>query len=150
MGWGIVTSTVIGVITLIAGLIAWLGQSLAFFVPAAAVRLGALEPEAELDQTLYVVETYAMGLSDMLLAWMLPLSALLMLVGHPVWPYLALIGSGVYVYFSAVTMLSRVYLKRRGKKVGRVASERAAYVFGVIWIMCSLGMTAAAIAELSS
>ena len=70
--------------------------------------------------------------------------------GHLVWPYLALIGSGVYQYFSAVTMLSRVYLKRRGKRVGRVTSVTAAYIWGLIWIVCSLAMTAAAIAELSS
>ncbi len=53
------------------------------------------------------------------------------------------------MYFSAVTMLSRVYLKRRGKKVGRSVSERTAYVFGVIWIACSVAMIALAAAELS-
>ena len=142
-------STVIGVITLLAGLLAWLGQSLAFVAPTAAVKLGVLEPEEEIDPTLYVVETYAMGLSDLLLAWTLPVSALLMLVGHAAWPYLALFGSGVYVYFSAVTMLSRVYLKSRGKKVGRVTSVRAAYVFGVIWVACSVAMTVAAVTHLS-
>jgi hypothetical protein len=104
----------------------------------------------QLDPTLYVVEARAMGLSDMLLGWMLPASAILMLVDHPIWPYLALIGSGVFIYFSAVIVLSRVYLKRRGKKVGRPASERAAYVFGAIWIVCSLAMIGLAAAELAS
>lgn len=140
--------TVIGVVTLIAGLVAWLGQGLAFFAPRTAVRLGVLEPEDEVDPTLYVVETYAMGIADMLLAWMLPASGLLMLVGHSAWPFLALVGSGVYLYFSLVTMLTRVCLKRRGKRVGRVVSERAAYVFGVIWILCSVAMSAAAVREL--
>ena len=143
-------SIVVGVVTLIVGLIAWLGQSLAFLAPSTAVSLGVLEPEEEVDSTLYVVEARAMGLSDMLLGWTLPVSALLMLVGHPFWPYLALIGSGVFIYFSAVIILSRVYLKRRGKKVGRPASERAAYVFGAIWIVCSLAMIGLAAAELSS
>ena len=143
-------SIVVGVVTLIVGLIAWLGQSLAFLAPSTAVSLGVLEPEEEVDSTLYVVEARAMGLSDMLLGWTLPVSALLMLVGHPFWPYLALIGSGVFIYFSAVIILGRVYLKRRGKKVGRPASERAAYVFGAIWIVCSLAMIGLAAAELSS
>lgn len=142
--------TAIGVVTLIAGLIAWLGQGLAFFAPRTAVRLGVLEPQDEIDPTLYVVETYAMGITDILLAWMLPASGFLMLVDHAAWPYLALIGSGVYIYFSLVTMLSRVCLKRRGKRVGRIASERAAYVFGAIWILCSLAMITEAIAELSA
>ena len=79
-------SIVVGVVTLIVGLIAWLGQSLAVLAPSTAVSLGVLEPEEEVDPTLYVVEARAMGLSDMLLGWTLPVSALLMLVGHPFWP----------------------------------------------------------------
>jgi hypothetical protein len=142
-------STIVGIATLIAGLIAWLGQSLAFLAPAAAVKLGVLEPEEELDPTLYLVEARAMGLSDLLLGWTLPASALLMLLQHPSWPYLALIGSGIFIYFSAVIVLSRVYLKRAGKKVGRPASERAAYAFGAIWIACSLAMTTLAVSALS-
>jgi len=140
----------ISIAVLIAGLIAWLGQSLAFLAPSIAVKLGVLEPEDEVDPTLYVVEARAMGLSDMLLGWTLPVSALLMFIGHRIWPYLALIGSGIFIYFSAVIILNRVYLKRRGKKVGRSASERAAYVFSAIWIVCSLVMIGLAAAELSS
>ena len=143
-------SFVVGLITLISGLIAWLGQSLAFLAPSVAVSLGVLEPEEELDATLYVVEVRAMGLSDMLMGWILPLSALLMLVRHPAWPYLALIGAGVFIYFSAVIILNRIYLKRSGKKVGRRTSEMAAYVFGAIWIVCSLAMIGLAAAELAS
>jgi hypothetical protein len=142
-------STVVGIATLIAGLIAWLGQSLAFLAPAAAVKLGVLEPEEELDPTLYLVEARAMGLSDLLLGWTLPASALLMLLQHPSWPYLALIGSGIFIYFSAVIVLSRVYLKREGRKVGRPASERAAYLFGGVWIACSLAMMTLAVSALS-
>lgn len=136
--------TAIGVITLLAGLIAWLGQTLAFVTPGLAVRLGVLEPEHEIDPTLRVVETRAMGLSDMLLAWTLPAGAALMLAGHPAWPTLALFGSGVFLYFSLVTALSRIYLKRQGKRVGRRTSERAAYAFSAIWILCSLAMVVAA------
>jgi hypothetical protein len=115
----------------------------------------------ELDPTLYVVEAPAMGLSDLLLGWILPASALLMILHHPFRPHLALIGSGVFIYFSALIgsgvfiyfsaliILSRVYLKREGMKVGRPASERAAYLFGGMWIACSLAMISLAIAALS-
>ena len=142
-------STAVGIVTPIVGLIAWLGQSLAFLAPAIAVRLGVLEPEEELDPTLYVVEVRAMGLSDLLLGWTLPAAACLMLLRHPMWPYLALIGSGVFIYFSAVIVLSRVYLRREGRKVGRPASERAAYVFSGVWIASSLAMIALAVSALS-
>ena len=142
-------SAAIAVVALIAGLIAWLGQSLSFLAPTTAVRLGVLESEDELDPTLYIIEAQAMGLSDMLLGWMLPASAVLALLRHPMWPYLALLGSGVFIYFSALIILSRIYLKRNGRKVGSASSERAAYVFGGIWISSSVAMTILAIATLS-
>lgn len=143
-------ATLIGVVTLVSGLIAWVGQILAWLAPSIAVRLGVLEPEDEVDPTLWIVERYAMGPSDAVLGWMLPLSAALMLVDQGAWPYLALSGAGVFLYFSAVTSLSRIHLKRNGLKVGRPSSERAAYVFGGIWSLCSLSMIGLAIVELSS
>lgn len=90
-------ATAVGIVTLIVGLVAWLGQGLAFLAPAIATKLGVLEPREELDPTLY----------------------------------------------------SRVYLRREGKKVGRPASERTAYVFGGIWIASSLAMTALAVSALT-
>jgi len=39
----------------------------------------------------------------MLLTWTLPLSALLMLLEHPLWPYLGLVGGGVFLVITTVT-----------------------------------------------
>ena len=143
-------ATAIGVVTLVAGLVAWIGQSLALLAPSVAVRLGVLEREEELDPALYLIETKAMGWSDMALGWILPAAALLMLIGHPLWPYLALVGSGIFLYFSAVTSLSRLYLRRAGRKVGRPASLRAAYLAGGIWSACAIAMIWLVALELSS
>jgi hypothetical protein len=142
--------TAIGIVVLIVGLIAWVGQSLAFLAPSLAVRLGVLEPEDEIDGTLRVVEAKAEGLTDMLLTWTLPLSGMLMLLDHPLWPYLALIGGGVFLYVAGLITLSRVFLKWEGKKVGRPASERGAYVFGLIWALSSVLMIVLAARELSA
>ena len=64
------------------------------------------------------------------------------------WPYLALFGTGVFVHFSSVSMMSRAYLGKGGKKVGRPASVRAASVFGAIWIGAALTMASLAVTEL--
>ncbi|MCP4547069.1 MAG: hypothetical protein GY835_11440, partial [bacterium] len=80
------------------------------------------------------------GLTDMLLTWTLPLSALLMLLGHPLWPYLGLIGGGVFLYVAGLITLSRIFLRREGKKVGAPSAERAAYIFGGIWALSALAM----------
>lgn len=140
--------TIIGIAVIVVGLIAWVGQSLSFLVPTIAIKLGLCEPEEEMDQSLYIIETKAQGLSDMLLGWTLPLSGLLMIFDHKLWPILALIGGGTYIYFSAVIMLSRIFLKKRGKKVGRQSSENSAYVFGSIWILSAITMIVLATNEL--
>ena len=140
--------TIIGIVVIVVGLIAWVGQSLSLLVPTIAIKLGLCEPEEEMDQSLYIIETKAQGLSDMLLGWTLPLSGILMIFDHKLWPILALIGGGTYIYFSAVIMLSRIFLKKRGKKVGRQSSENSAYVFGSIWILSAITMIVLATKEL--
>jgi hypothetical protein len=141
--------TAIGVLILVLGLIAWLGQTLAFLVPAVAVKLGVLEREAEIDPTLYIMEAKVEGLVDILLTWTLPAAALLMILGHPLWPYLGLFGAGVFLYFSGLITLSRVVLKRAGKQVGSPASERAAYLFGSLWALAAFAMIGLAAVHLS-
>jgi hypothetical protein len=142
-------STVIGVVTVATGLFAWLGQTVTFISPATGAKLGILEPEDEIDPTLRIIEAEAEGLIDMLLVWVLPAAALLMLLQVPIWPYIALVGAGIYIYFSALIMSCRVYLTRHGRKVGGVASVRATYIFGSIWFATAVAMIVLAVSELS-
>ncbi len=139
----------IGFFVIIAGLICWVGQSLSFISPNIALKLGLLEPPEEMDNTFYTIEAKALSLNDMLLTWTLPLSRFLMLFKHPLWPYLGLVGGGIFIYFAGLIILSRVFLKWRGKKVGRPSAEKAAYVFGVVWILASILMIVLASIELS-
>lgn len=143
-------TTAIGVLVLVLGLIAWIGQSLSFLAPSVAVSLGVLEPEGDLDPTLRIIEAKAEGLMDMALAWTLPASALLMLLDHRVWPYLALFGAGVTLYFAGLVSFSRVFLKAAGARVGKPNSEKAAYVFGALWAVSSVAMIVLAWIDLSS
>jgi hypothetical protein len=142
--------TAVGILVLVLGMIAWVGQSLAFLAPSLAVSLGVLEPENEVDPTLHIIEARAEGLADILLAWTLPTSALLMILGHPLWPYLALFGAGVFLYFSALITFSRIFLRGAGRKVGRPASERAAFLFGGLWAACSIAMVVLAANHLTA
>ena len=132
--------TALGILVLVLGSVAWIGQSLAFLAPSLAITLGVLEPEDEVDPTLHILEGKAEALADMLFAWTLPASALLMIVGHPIWPQLALFGSGVFLYFSALITFSRFFLARAGRVVGRPASVRTAYLFGGLWAACAVAM----------
>ena len=140
----------IGVFVIVVGLICWGGQSLVFIAPNIAMKLGLIEPPDEMDDTFYTMEAKAQALNDILLTWTLPISGFLMLLKHPLWPYLGLVGSGIYIYFACLIMLSRIFLKKQGKKVGGISSERAAYIFGVIWIMAALAMIVLAYRELTA
>jgi len=141
--------TTIGLIVLALGLVAWLGQTLAFIAPSMAVKLGVLEQETEIDPTLYIMEAKVEGLVDILLAWTLPAAALLMILDHPLWPYLGLFGGGVFLYFASLITFSRVFLKRAGKRIGSRSSERAAYLFGGLWALAAIAMIGLAAVHLS-
>ena len=130
----------VGIIVIVFGLIGWAGQTLSLLAPKTAVKLGVLEPEGEMDPVFHIYEAKVMGLADMLTTWILPLSGLLMLLKHPVWPFLGLIGGGIYIYFAGLIVLGRIILKKNGKKVGSSSSITAAYGFSVIWVLSAAAM----------
>ena len=141
-------TTVLGVSVIVLGLICWIGQSLVVFAPDVAVKLGVGEREQDLDRSMYLFERFSQGIPDILLTWMLPAAALMMLLGMDYWPILALIGGGVYLYFPAVFSITRVVLQKDGKKIGGPASVSAAYVLGALWTLAAIYMIVLAIAEL--
>jgi hypothetical protein len=133
--------TVFGVFVIIVGLICWIGQSVSFFFPDLAVRLGVLEPKDEMDDTFHLIDSKVLGLIDIALTWILPLSSIMMLLQIPYWPIFALIGSGIYIYFSGFVVFSRLFLSKAGKKVGSPSSQITGYVASFLWFIASLGMT---------
>jgi hypothetical protein len=142
--------TAIGIIVAAVGLICWIGPSLAVFALPTAIRLGVAVPEAEVDQSMHLFERFSQGIMDILLTWILPLSAILMLAGNSYWPFLALVGGGVYLYFPGVYMITRVVLKRHGKKVGSPSSVISAHVVGSISFLSAITMIVLAIMELQA
>ena len=143
-------TTLIGVIVVILGLICWVGQTMAVFFLPTAIKLGLFEPEHEVDPSMYLFERMSQGIMDLLLTWILPLSALLMILGQPSWPLFALVGGGVYLYFPGVFMITRIVLKQNGKSVGRPSSVRSANMFGSLWILSAITMIVLAVMRLSA
>ncbi len=141
--------TIAGILVVVLGLICWLGQSLVVFAPRVAVKLGVGEPEEDVDRSMYLFERFSQGIMDVLLTWMLPASALMMLLGNEHWPILALVGGGVYLYFPGVFSITRIVLKREGRKIGGPASQLTAYVLATLWTLSALWMIALAVAEVA-
>ncbi len=141
-------TTTLGILVIVLGLICWLGQSLVVFAPDVAVRIGVGEPEEDIDRSMYLFERYSQGIPDILLTWLLPAASLMMLLDHQHWPILALIGGGVYLYFPSVFSITRIVLRRDGRKVGSPASQVTAWVFGALWTLSAIYMIVLAIAEI--
>lgn len=142
--------TLLGIFVVVLGLICWLGQALVVFAPDVAVRLGVNEAEDTVDKSMYLFERYSQGIMDVLLTWLLPASAVMMLLDYAHWPVFALVGSGVYLYFPGVPSITRIVLKKNGLAVGGRASEVTAYVLGALWTLSALLMIALATAELGA
>ena len=142
-------TTALGILVIVLGLICWTGQALVVFAPDIAVKLGLGEPEQDLDRSMYLFERYSQGIMDILLTWILPAAALMMLLGLDQWPIFALVGAGVYMYFPGVFIITRIVLQRDGKKIGEPGSARTAYVLGTLWILSAIYMITMAIAELA-
>ena len=141
-------TTAMGILVIVLGLISWIGQTLVVFAPDIAVKFGVGEPEQEVDRSMYLFERYSQGIMDVLLTWILPAAALMMLLGIDQWAVFALVGGGVYLYFPGVFTITRIVLKRDGKKIGSPASQVTAYVFGTLWMLSAIYMIVLAVAEL--
>ncbi len=141
--------TLFGILVIVVGLIVFVGQGLCFFTPELATKLGVNSPADEMDHTLYIIETKANGLSDILLTWMLPLAGFMLIFDNPNWVYPALVGGGIYIYFAFLTIFSRLFLKAHGKRVGSASDQKVAYIFSAIWIFCATTMIILAILDLS-
>ena len=141
--------TIFCVLVIILGLITWIGQTISFFAPTLAEKLGVSERKSEIDDSLYIVESKAMGLMDFLTTWTMPLAGVLLLLENTLWPYFGLVGASIYLYYSGVIIFSRIYLKSYGKKIGSIASVKTAYIYGMVSIVVSLIMIAMAVNNLT-
>ncbi len=143
-------TTIFGIFVIIVGCICWIGQSLSLFFPTLAIKLGVLEPKEDMDDTFYLIDSKVLGVIDFGLTWILPISAILMLLEYRYWPIYALVGGGVFIYFSCFIILSRVILLKFGKKVGSANSRIAGYIASLLWIVASFGMIVLSIIEIYS
>ena len=137
-----------GSIVLVISSIGWLGQAVSAFWPATAVRLGLIEPEADVDSTFYA-DVRGEAYWDTLTIWTLPLAGLLLILDSPVWAYFGLVGGGMYLYFAGRGILVRRLMQRRGIRIGTPQTLRPVYAFLTIWGLIAVITIFMAVAALS-
>jgi hypothetical protein len=135
-----------GIVVVVLSLLGWGGQVVAWFAPAAAVRLGLTESEEQVEPV-YHTDGRGEALWDVLILWTLPVAGILLIADHEAWPYFGLFGAGAFVYFAGRGIVTRRMMQRRGFRIGTAENVMTAYLFLAIWgVMGGVTAVAAVIA----
>ena len=126
-----------GLIILVLGSIAWLGQMTAWLAPRTAVRLSLIEAEADVEPT-YWADIRGEAIWDTLILWTLPLAGLLLVLDEPGWAVFGLVGGGAFLYFAGRGIVTRRTMQAEGLRVGAPQNVRMGYVFLLVWGVVAL------------
>lgn len=134
-----------GLVTVVLGSIAWLGQVVAWLAPGTAVRLTLMEAEVDVEPV-YWADIRGEAQWDALILWTLPLAGLLLLLGERWWTVFGLVGGGAFLYFAGRGIVTRRIYGAQGFRIGAPHSVRIGYAFLLIWGAVALvTITAAAV-----
>jgi hypothetical protein len=136
-----------GIALVASSLLCWAGQTIVCFAPTTGARLGLSEMEADVEPTFWA-DVRGEALWDFLTLWTLLAAGVLLIIDHPAWAYLGLVGGGMYVYFAGRGILTRVVMLRRGLRIGTLKGVKVALAFLSIWGVTGLITIIAAIAAL--
>lgn len=136
-----------GIVLLVLGLLAWVGQSIVWLSPETGVRLGLAEAETDVDPVFWA-DIRGEAAWDAFVTWTLPAAGLLLLIGSSAWAYFGLVGGGTYLYFGGRGIFQRSSMRRRGMRIGSDQSVKVGLSLLAVWGVVALITIAAAIADL--
>ncbi len=136
-----------GIVLIVFGLIAWVGQSVSWLWPRTAARLGLTEAEEDVDPVFHA-DIRGEAAWDALTTWTLPVAGLLLLLDAPEWAYFGLVGSGMYLYFGGRGIFQRLAMRRRGMRIGSEQNVQIGLTFLSLWALIALITIVAAVSDL--
>jgi hypothetical protein len=136
-----------GIVLIIFGLFAWIGQFLSATSPKKAAQWGLTDKEHEVDSTFWA-DVRGEAVWDSITLWTLPAAGALLMMNSSIWTTLGLAGGGMYLYFAGRGILVRLAMRRRNISIGKPASLTAAFIFLTIWGVIALVTIAMAMSAL--
>lgn len=121
-----------GIVIIIFGFIAWIGQVFAAVAPKKAARMGLAEKEGDVDPAFFA-DLCGEAIWDSFSLWTFPAAGILLLLNQPIWAYFGLVGSGMFLYFAGRGIATRLVLQRRKISIGSPSSLKTAYLFLGLW-----------------
>ena len=115
-----------------------LGQIISSVNFSLAQRLGLQENPDETDPLLQRAERYTAYWDLLTLVWM-PAAGVLMLINHPLWPMIALVGGAIYFDTAGREAAKILSFKHGGIKIGSPTQHRLFFV--TYFVMAILGVT---------
>lgn len=129
--------------------LAWGGQTLTWLAPAAALRFGLVEAEADLEPAFWA-DVRGEARWDAMALWVLVVAGALLMIDIQQWAYFGLAGGAIYLYFGGRGILTRSELRRRGLRIGSPRNVATGTTFLVLWGLMGLVTIIAAVADLES
>ena len=137
-----------GVILFIVTSVGYFGQLISAHRPKTATRLGLMEAQAEVDPTFFA-NVRGEAYWDSASLWALLLAGILLVLNHPAWPVLGLVGGGMYLYFAGRGIVVRREMQAQGIPIGNPENLRVNYAFLAIWGITALITLASAVQALA-
>lgn len=136
-----------GLAVMLLGLLAWLGQTISWFAPGPAARMGLSEREDDVDAPIWA-DFRGEARWDALSLWPMVVAGGLLAFDHGSWPYFALGSGGAYLYFAGRGISSRLAMARRGVRFGAPESTRVAWLMLLVWAVMAAALIVGAVMEL--
>ena len=113
---------VLGIICVVLGGWAWIGQIITVIDYPLAARLGSQEPAETIDPIFQRAEINT-AKWDIFVLWTLLATGILMLANNSWWPYLALIAAGIYLDTSREVAKHKT-MKAEGVRIGTAEFQK--------------------------
>ena len=137
-----------GILVATLSLLCWAGQTIVYFAPATAAKLGLSETEADVEPTFWA-DVRGEALWDFVTLWTLVVAGVLLVIDHAGWPYFGLAGGSMYVYFAGRGICTRIAMRQRGLRIGDPQGLGLAFAFLTIWGITGLATIVAAVTTLT-
>ena len=129
--------TLLGWVLIIFPGILFVGQLISSINFSFAQKIGLQENPAHADPLVQRAERYVAYWDLVTLGW-LPLSGMLMLLDHPLWPLMAFFGSAIYIDTAGREAVKNLSFKHEGLQVGAPNQHR--FFFATYIIMLAIGL----------
>jgi hypothetical protein len=127
----------LAILALLVGGLGFIGQLVSSLDFKLAQRLG-LQERDEATEPIYRRLERNTARWDSLVLWTIPVAAILMLVGHPLWPYAALVGGAVAFDTGGREIAKILGLRAKGVRTGDRCEARIG--FGYLALMSLVGL----------